>query len=111
MVSEKKRAWHAGLSFWKGKKDINSYSIGIELDYFPQNKNTKYSYNLIVSLIKLLKILIKTYKIKPYNILGHSDISPYRKIDPGINFPWHILEKINLALKINKINNNIDKKK
>jgi N-acetyl-anhydromuramyl-L-alanine amidase AmpD len=103
LVSESNRAWHAGKSYWKGEIDINSKSIGIELDYSPLSKNTKYSNELINSLIKLLKIIIKKYKIKPYNILGHSDISPYRKIDPGNNFPWLLLEEKKITFKIQKI--------
>ena len=86
LVDEDKRAWHAGKSYWKGNTDINSSSIGIELDYFPDKKNTKYTRNLLNSLIKLLKKIIKKYNISKDHILGHSDISPYRKIDPGLNF-------------------------
>ena len=93
LVSEDKRAWHAGLSYWKGETDINSKSIGIELDYSLDKKNNKFSKDLMKSLIILLKNLIKKYSIKPENILGHSDISPYRKKDPGEFFPWHLLEK------------------
>ena len=87
LVDERKRAWHAGKSYWKGDYDINSFSIGIELDFNPE-KNKKYSHKLINSLIFLLNKLKKKYNIKKENILGHSDVSPYRKIDPGINFPW-----------------------
>ena len=100
LVSEKKRAWHAGKSYWQGKIDINSNSIGIELDYFPTEINNRYNNKLIYSLIKLLKQLIKKYKIKPVNILGHSDIAPYRKIDPGKNFPWYLLEEEKISFKI-----------
>ena len=105
LVSEKKRAWHAGKSYWKGKTDINSISIGIELDYLPGQINKKYPKTLINVLCELLKKLIKKYKITPDNILGHSDIAPYRKIDPGKNFPWELLENQKLAYKINKIYN------
>ena len=102
LVSEDKRAWHAGLSYWKGETDINSKSIGIELDYSLDKKNNKFSKDLMKSLIILLKNLIKKYSIKPENILGHSDISPYRKKDPGEFFPWHLLEKKKLAYEVKK---------
>ena len=113
LVSETKRAWHAGLSYWKGNIDINSLSIGIELDYFPETENTKYSNELISSLIELLKRLTKKYSIDPINNLGHSDVAPYRKIDPGKNFPWYFLEENKLSYKIlrlKKINNTLIKK-
>ena len=103
LVSEKKRAWHAGHSYWDGKKDINSISIGIELDYFPNKINKKYSKKMIISLTNLLNKLVKKYKILPKNILGHSDIAPYRKIDPGINFPWMLFEDKKIAYKVKKL--------
>jgi len=83
------RAWHAGKSFWKKESDINSSSLGIELDnsgHFLDFEN--FSALQIEALIKLIKYLKKKYKIKPHNILGHSDIAPYRKFDPGEKFPW-----------------------
>ena len=104
LVSEKNRAWHAGQSYWQGETDINSNSIGIELDYNPSIKNNKYKTTLVVSLTKLLKKIIIKHKILPEKILGHSDISPYRKKDPGIKFPWSFFEKKELAYKINSIN-------
>ena len=89
LVSEKKRAWHAGQSYWRGARDINSVSIGIGLDYVPDINNKKsYSKRLIKSLSYLINKLTIKYKILSNNVLGHSDISPYRKIDPGFNFPW-----------------------
>ncbi len=106
LVDEDKRAWHAGISYWKGNRDINSSSIGIELDYFPDKKNTKYSKDLLNSLIKLLNKIVKKYNISKHNILGHSDIAPYRKIDPGINFPWLLLEENRISFKIIKIPKN-----
>jgi N-acetylmuramoyl-L-alanine amidase len=103
LVSEKNRAWHAGKSYWRGKKDINSISIGIELDYFPFEGNKNFTIKLQKSLILLLKKIVKKYNILAHNILGHSDISPYRKIDPGKNFPWHILQKQKIVNKLEKI--------
>ena len=103
LVSEKKRAWHAGQSYWRGKTDINSISIGIELDYAPYNINKKFSLKLNSALIFLLKKLLKKYKINSENVLGHSDIAPYRKIDPGKHFPWQILENKKLSYKLQQI--------
>lgn len=110
LVSEKKRAWHAGYSYWKGRTDINSISIGIELDFSPTDKNNKFTNKLIFSLIFLINRITNKYKILPENVLGHSDIAPYRKIDPGNLFPWHILEEKNIANKIKKISKKNDVK-
>lgn len=102
LVDEKKRAWHAGLSYWNKFKDINSLSIGIELDYSFNKENNTFSEKMINSLTLLLKKLKKKYNIKNHNILGHSDISPYRKIDPGINFPWQKIDDTHLYFKSDK---------
>ena len=116
LVSVKKRAWHAGASHWQKYTDINSRSIGIELDYHPVKANKSYSVKQISALIYLLKQLKKKFKINSNCILGHSDIAPYRKIDPGKNFPWRILSKrnityfpvINLKSNLSKIDNNLN---
>jgi len=85
-------AWHAGISFWKGIKFLNKYSIGIEISNPGHAFNyKKFSKKQVNSILKLTKFLIKKYKIKPQNILGHSDIAPYRKKDPGEKFPWKYL--------------------
>ena len=99
MVSDNKIAWHAGKSKWKGFNNLNKYSIGIEI----QNKGHFFGYQnftkkQIFSLIKLIKILIKKYKIKKENVLGHSDIAPLRKIDPGEKFPWSFLGSKGVAI-------------
>jgi len=105
LVDLKMRAWHAGLSFWNDEIDINSYSLGIELDNSGHHINfEKYTKKQIYSLIKLLRYLKKKFNIRDENILGHSDISPYRKIDPGEKFPWLSLSKSNLINSIIKIN-------
>ena len=104
LVDLKKRAWHAGQSFWKGDKDINSNSIGIELDNTGHYINfERYTKNQIDSLIKLLNFLKKKYDIDNLNFLGHSDISPYRKNDPGEKFPWKKLSKHNLGFLPTKL--------
>lgn len=92
LVDDDKRAWHAGLSYWEGLTDINSASIGIEI----VNKGHEFGYedfpqSQIKSLIGVLEKLTKTYAIPASHILGHSDIAPGRKIDPGEKFPWEML--------------------
>ena len=99
MVEDNKIAWHAGKSKWKNLNNLNRHSIGIEI----QNKGHFISYQnypkkQISSLIRLIKILMKKYKIKKKNILGHSDIAPLRKLDPGEKFPWHFLSKKGVAI-------------
>ena len=87
-------AWHAGISFWKNNKSLNKDSIGIEISNPGHEFNyKKYSKKQIQSILKLTKFLIKKYKIKSQNILGHSDIAPTRKNDPGEKFPWRYLSK------------------
>ena len=87
-------AWHAGRSKWKKHESLNRNSIGIEIT----NPGHSFGYKKfpkqqILSLIKLTKFLISKYKINKNNILGHSDIAPDRKKDPGEKFPWHLLSK------------------
>ena len=94
LVQDRHVAWHAGKSCWERHKNLNENSIGIEL----VNKGHQFGYTSfkkkqISSLIKLCKKLIKKYKINKTNILGHSDIAPLRKIDPGEKFPWKYLAK------------------
>ena len=114
MIEEKKIAWHAGKSKWKNYKNLNKNSIGIEL----ANPGHKFGYEnfsvrQINSLIKLCKYLKRKFKINKENFLGHSDIAPLRKVDPGEKFPWKKLSKFNLGTwySLNKINLKIKKKK
>ena len=84
LVPDLYTAWHAGKSRWKKFRSLNKYSIGIEVSNSGHDfKYTKFSKNQISELEKLLRFLIKKYKIQKQNILGHSDISPFRKKDPG----------------------------
>jgi len=116
MVDEKKVAWHAGKSRWKNLINLNDKSIGVEL----VNKGHQFGYEnfskkQISKLILLCEYLIKKYKIKESNILGHSDIAPLRKKDPGEKFPWHFLlkKKIDYCNNISKqkiINIKLNKK-
>ena len=104
LVDVKLRAWHAGVSYWKNIRDINSNSIGIEIDNSGHlHRFENYRKEQILSLMELLKYLTKKLKICPINIIGHSDIAPYRKIDPGEKFPWRILHKNELAFLPKKL--------
>ena len=99
LVEDHYVAWHAGKSQWKNFKNLNKNSIGIEL----VNKGHKFGYTnfkkkQLSSLIRICKILIKKYKIKRENVVGHSDIAPLRKIDPGEKFPWKKLAKYKIGI-------------
>ena len=92
-------SWHAGISFWKKLKKLNKYSIGIEI----HNPGHQYGYNNFnkkqLNSIKYLSLkLAKKYKIKREHQLGHSDISPDRKKDPGEKFPWEFLSKYRIGI-------------
>ena len=98
MVKDNNVAWHAGKSKWQRFKNLNENSIGIEL----VNKGHEFGYEnfskiQIKNLINLCKNLKRKYIIKTENILGHSDIAPLRKLDPGEKFPWKKLSKYNLG--------------
>ena len=99
MVPDSYIAWHAGKSNWKKHNSLNRLSIGIELDN-PGHDHGYQSFKSkqIKSLIKLLKKLKIKYQIKKENILGHSDIAPKRKKDPGEKFPWYWLARSKLCL-------------
>ena len=87
-------AWHAGISSWKNFKSINKNSIGIEISNSGhENKYTNFNAKQKKSILKLTKFLIQKYNIKSKFILGHSDISPDRKKDPGEKFPWEYFSK------------------
>ena len=105
-------AWHAGISSWKKYKSINKYSIGIEISNpGHDNKYKEFSKKQINSILKLTKFLIKKYKIKSSFILGHSDIAPDRKKDPGEKFPWKYLSKYKIGYWHNLNQNYILKKR
>ena len=92
LVKDNQIAWHAGKSCWGKFKNLNKNSIGIEL----VNKGHRFGYTnfskkQILSLINVCKNLLRKYKIKNKNIIGHSDIAPLRKKDPGEKFPWREL--------------------
>lgn len=98
MVAEEKRAWHAGRSFWRGVTDINSASIGIEI----VNPGHEFGYRpfsdeQVDALIPLVAAVVERYAIRPAYVVGHSDIAPTRKEDPGELFPWARFARLGLA--------------
>ena len=108
MVDDTHIAWHAGKSRWKNFVNLNKNSLGIELI----NKGHQFGYQAfsnqqIKSLISLCKILKKKFAIKKENFLGHSDIAPLRKFDPGEKFPWKKLSLHGLGKWYKKNNRNL----
>lgn len=99
LAEERMRAWHAGVSFWGGITDVNSHSIGIEIvngghdfglpDYPPAQ---------IAALIDLLSDILDRRKLHPVRVIGHSDVAPARKDDPGEKFPWTQLHAAGVAI-------------
>jgi len=99
MVPEIYIAWHAGLSRWKHHKSLNNNSIGIEISNVGHKHGYKnFTKKQISSIKKLSLFLIKKYRINKRCILGHSDIAPERKKDPGEKFPWKLLAKNNIGI-------------
>ena len=87
LVEDSRIAWHAGESYWLGHESINQNSIGIELDNSGINN---FPLKQIESCVNLCNKLMKQYNISPKNFIGHSDIAPNRKLDPGILFDWKL---------------------
>ena len=99
LVEEDQRAWHAGQSFWRGIRDVNSASIGIELDHPGHALGYReFAEAQIEALIPLLGRIVRQYGIPRANVVGHSDVAPARKIDPGELFPWERLAECKLCL-------------
>ena len=99
LVPDLYQAWHAGVSCWKNFKSLNKYSLGIEINNPGHSHNYKnFNSKQIQSLKRLLQYLMRKYKIKKQNILGHSDVAATRKKDPGEKFPWLELSKSNLCI-------------
>lgn len=99
MVDEARRAWHAGRSYWRGISDVNSASIGIEI----VNPGHEWGYRAfpdaqIGALIPLVYDIVTRHRITRGNVVGHSDVAPSRKQDPGELFPWARLARLRLAL-------------
>lgn len=99
LVPEDKRAWHAGVSYWQGETDINSRAIGIEI----VNGGHDFGYTpfpeaQIQAVMRLCQDIMARYSISPERVLGHSDVAPARKIDPGHLFPWERLAKAGVGV-------------
>lgn len=99
LVDEAERAWHAGRSFWRGRERLNDVSIGVEL------VNPGHAHGLrpfperqLAALEALLAGLCARWPVRPAGILGHSDVAPERKLDPGERFPWPRLARAGLAI-------------
>lgn len=104
LVDENKRAWHAGVSSWNGRANLNDTSIGIEIvnpgytdNMLGQRTWYPYSEKQITAISVLAKDIINRYQIAPDNVLGHSDIAPMRKQDPGKLFPWERLAAMGIG--------------
>jgi N-acetylmuramoyl-L-alanine amidase len=96
LVEENQRAWHAGPSFWQGYTHLNSSSIGIEIVNLgnggdPAASYAEYSQLQIKQVIELVRAVERRHGVRPDRVLGHSDIQPLTKQDPGPRFPWHAL--------------------
>lgn len=99
MVPEEKRAWHAGRSFWRGIQNVNDASVGIEI----VNPGHEFGYRPFTAqqmdaLLPLLADLVRRHDVPRANVVGHSDVAPARKQDPGELFEWHRLARVRLAL-------------
>ncbi|RIJ32137.1 N-acetylmuramoyl-L-alanine amidase [Henriciella algicola] len=104
LVDEDKRAWHAGVSSWRGDEDLNSRSVGIEIvngghDWrAPDGSLPDYPDAQIEAVISLSKAIIDRWNIPADRVVGHSDIAPARKADPGEHFPWQRLSEAGIGL-------------
>jgi N-acetylmuramoyl-L-alanine amidase len=108
LVPEDKRAWHAGRAYWRGITDVNSASIGIEL----ANPGHEWGYRpfpepQMDALLPLLADMMDRHDIPRANVVGHSDVAPARKTDPGEYFDWRRLGQLGLALDIPKAKMNL----
>lgn len=108
LVPEDKRAWHAGRAYWRGITDVNSASIGIEL----ANPGHEWGYRpfpepQMDALLPLLADMMDRHDIPRANVVGHSDVAPARKTDPGEYFDWRRLGQLGLALEIPKARMNL----
>jgi N-acetylmuramoyl-L-alanine amidase len=98
LVPEDRVAWHAGRSHWRGREALNATSIGVEIVNLHGDRHD-YSKVQVAALIELCHgILARHPAIVPRNVVGHSDIAPKRKIDPGLRFPWATLAEAGIGL-------------
>ena len=98
IVEENKVAWHAGVSYWKGEKNLNSSSIGIELENKGHGRDYKpFTNSQLLALEKLIKRIKIEYNLNSVDVIGHADVAPLRKSDPGELFDWERLAKKKLV--------------
>jgi N-acetylmuramoyl-L-alanine amidase len=95
LVDEARRAWHAGAGSWAGRGDVNSRSIGIELD---NDGASPFSAPLMTALEEVLEGILSRWRIAPRGVIGHSDMAPERKCDPGPRFDWRRLARRGLSV-------------
>lgn len=99
LVDEDKRAWHAGIGLWGDLSDINSHSIGIELaNQGPQSPAPEFPPVQLAALVTLLSAILSRWNIPPERVIGHSDMAPFRKDDPGPYFDWKSLAGKGLSI-------------
>ncbi len=99
LVDESKRAWHAGASYWRGLRDVNSASVGIELQHPGHGLGYReFDDRQIEALVPLLHRIVRKHNIPRANVVAHSDVAPARKTDPGELFPWETLARYRLCL-------------
>ncbi len=99
LVPEKKRAWHAGVSYWCGHNNINQRSIGIEIvNCGHEFGYTEFPEKQMKSVVRLCKDILSRHHIPAHNVVGHSDIAPTRKQDPGELFDWKLLAENGIGL-------------
>ncbi len=104
MVPESERAWHAGISYWRGDRDINSRSIGIEIQNVgPSGGYPEFPEKQMRAVVELCADIVRRNRIRPENVLGHSDVAPFRKVDPGEKFDWARLARIGVGLWVEPV--------
>jgi N-acetylmuramoyl-L-alanine amidase len=101
MVPEARRAWHAGAAYWAGERDINGCSIGIEIaNGGPDSASPGFPPEQMDAVIALCRDILKRHEILPQRVLGHSDVAPGRKSDPGAFFDWRMLSAAGIGLMV-----------
>jgi N-acetylmuramoyl-L-alanine amidase len=104
MVPESLRAWHAGVSHWRGDEDINSRSIGIEIHNIgPSGGYPDFPEPQMRAVIALCRDIVGRNRIRPESVLAHSDVAPHRKVDPGEKFDWARLARAGVGLWIEPV--------
>ena len=105
LVAEEARAWHAGLAHWAGEEDVNSRSIGIEIQNAGHDCGAPppYPEAQVAAVVALVADIAQRHGIVPERVVGHSDVAPLRKADPGEHFPWARLAAAGLALPVPEV--------